>query len=94
MSDLEKILDSLPASLRCEVIEDISGKGDKQSVLARKQRMAIEALQRETRQGERTDLRSNESCTPNRVQVSRRPNTTEKIARLYNEGGAAVRQRI
>jgi DNA modification methylase len=88
------ILESLPAQLRYEIIEDISHRGDKQSVLARKQRKAIEFLQTQTHQGVRNDLLDKNSCTSNPVQVSRRANTTEKVAKLYGEGEAAVRQRI
>ncbi len=91
-------MELLPAQLRYEIIEDISHRGDKQSVIARKQRYAIEALKNHTNQGKRTDLEGKETCTSNRVQVrtrlSRRANLTEKVAHLYGEGEAAVRQRI
>jgi hypothetical protein len=91
------VLELLPPELRFEVIEDISHKGDKQSVIARKQRRAIEALKTHTHQGERTNLRDDETCTSNGVQAprpSRRCSTTEKVAKLYGEGGKTVERRV
>jgi hypothetical protein len=92
-----KVLELLPPELKYELIEDISYQGDKQSVLARKQRRAIDILSQNTNQGQRPDKPCDEACTSNDVQVarpSRRANSTEKVAKLYGEGEAAVRHRI
>jgi hypothetical protein len=53
------MLELLPERLKHEIIEDISRRGDKQSVIARKQRMAIKILAAEAKkhQGARSDLR-------------------------------------
>jgi DNA modification methylase len=89
------ILELLPPRLQYQIIDDISHRGDKQSVLARKQLCAIETLRKHTEQGKRNDLRRDETCASNGVQVARRrPNITEKVAKLYGEGEAVVRQRI
>jgi DNA modification methylase len=89
-------LDVLSLSLQREVADDIARRSDKQSTLARKQRQIIAALAdvRKRGQGKRNDLHENTSCTSNRVQVSRRRNTTEIVAGWYDEGASAVYQRI
>jgi hypothetical protein len=93
--DLE-LFDVLSPSLQREVADDIARRSDKQSIVARKQRKIIAKLAdvRKRGQGKRNDLRENTSCTSNRVQVSRRRNTTEIIAEWYDEGASAVYQRI
>ena len=93
MKQLE-ILDSLPLDLRFEVIEDITGKVNLQSVLAGKQLRTRKIVEQQTRQGERTDLMQ-PTCTPEDVQVrGRRQSSTEKVAALFGEGAGAVRRRI
>jgi hypothetical protein len=93
MKQLE-ILDSLPPDLRFEVIEDITGKVNLQSVLAGKQLRTRKIVEQQTRQGERTDLMQ-PTCTPEDVQVrGRRQSSTEKVAALFGEGAGAVRRRI
>jgi DNA modification methylase len=94
MKQLE-MLDLLPADLRFDVIEDITAKVNLQSALARKQLRVKKILEQQTRQGERTDLISEPTCTPEDVQVShRRESCTEKVAALFGEGAGAVRRRI
>jgi hypothetical protein len=65
------ILELLPPRLQYQIIDDISHRGDKQSVLARKQLCAIETLRKHTEQGKRNDLRRDETCTSNGVQSGR-----------------------
>jgi len=63
--------------------------------LARKQLTTKKILEQHTRQGERTDLIPQSTCTPDGVQVRRRREScTEKIAAFYGEGAGAVRRRI
>jgi DNA modification methylase len=97
MSPLTEWLALLPPALRNEVIEDVSRKTDKQSVLARKQRRLIGILKEHTNQGKRAEPNGSDTCTAADVQVgkpARRANTSEKVARLYREGEKAVRERI
>jgi hypothetical protein len=77
-----ELLAALSPSLQWEIVDDIARRGDKQSVVARKQRQAILELTavRKQNQGKRNDLHRDASCTSNRVQVSRRRNTTEIVA--------------
>jgi hypothetical protein len=97
MTPLVQWLSLLPPKLRNEVIEDVSRKTDKQSVLARKQRHLIGILSQHTNQGKRPEPKRSGTCTARDVQVdnpSRRANPTEKVARLYREGEKPVRERI
>jgi hypothetical protein len=90
-----EILDLLPADLLFEVIEDITAKVNLQSALARKQLRTRKILEEQTRQGERTDLIPQSTCTPDGVQVrSRRESCTEKVAALYGESAGAMRARV
>ena len=94
MKQLE-ILDLLQTHLRYDVIDDITAKVNSQSALARKQLTVKKILEQQTRRGERTDLLSGVTCTPDGVQVrGRRESCTEKVAALYGEGPGAVRRRI
>jgi DNA modification methylase len=91
------LLELLPDDLKYQVLDDISRVDDAQSVLARKQRRAIEVLRQHTQQGRRPDKSGDAPCTSDHVQVdrpSRRANCTEKVAKLYREGEAAIRHRI
>jgi DNA modification methylase len=97
MTPLAQWLALLPPALRNEVIEDVSRKADKQSVLARKQQRLIGILKEHTNQGKRPEPNGSETCTAYDVQVGkpcRRANTTEKVARVYREGEKPVRERI
>jgi DNA modification methylase len=97
VTPLTQWLALLPPALRNEVIEDVSRKADKQSVLARKQQRLIGILKEHTNQGKRPESNGSDTCTAHDVQAgkpSRRANTTEKVARLYREGEKAVRERI
>ena len=97
MTPLTQWLSLLPPALRNEVIEDVSRKADKQSVLARKQQRLIGILKEHTNQGKRPEPNGANTCTAHDVQVgkpSRRTNTTEKVARIYGEGEKAVRERV
>jgi DNA modification methylase len=97
VTPLTEWLALLPPALRNEVIEDVSRKADKQSVLARKQQRLIGILKENTNQGKRPEPNGSDTCTAHHVQVgkpSRRANTTEKVARLYREGEKAVRERV
>jgi hypothetical protein len=90
-----EVLDLLPIHLRYELIEDITAKTNLQSELARKQLATKSVLQKHTRQGTRSDLRRETTCTPGDVQVSsRRESITEKVAAIFQEGAGAVRCRL
>lgn len=81
MSPLTEWLALLPPALRNEVIEDVSGKTDKQSVLARKQRRLIGILKEHTNQGKRAEPNGSDTCTAADVQVgkpARRANTAKR----------------
>jgi DNA modification methylase len=93
LQDLER----MPLRLKYRLLEAVSWRSDKQSDIARLQQLAIEYFENNTRQGERTDLLGDETCTQNDVQVhpgKRRANSTERAAKFWAESGTTVRKRV
>jgi DNA modification methylase len=87
----------MPPRLRHLIVQEVAWRSAKQSDIARVQRPAIQYFENNTRQGERTDLRPDGTCTQNHVQVNqskRRANATEKAAKYWGESEATVRQRV
>jgi DNA modification methylase len=92
--DFIKLLEKMSVDLRHQAIEGISTR-KRQSEIARLQielRRQFESL---NEQGKRTDLYPDPTCTSGEVQVGRRrASATEKVAKLFREGGETVRRRI
>ena len=96
MIDFEQI-SRMPPGLRFRLVEAVAWRSADQSDIARLQRLAIEYHENHTRQGERTDLRPDETCTQDYVQVKpskRRANSTERAAQYWGESEATVRKRV
>src|ERR1700752_4547224 len=94
--DLEQI-SRMPPGLRFRLVEAVAWRSADQSDIARLQRLAIEYHENHTHQGERTDLRPDETCTQVYVQVKqskRRANSTERAAQYWGESEATVRKRV
>jgi DNA modification methylase len=87
----------MPPGLRYRLVEAVAWRSANQSDIGRLQRLAIEYHENHTHQGERTDLRPDETCTQNYVQVKqskRRANSTERAAQYWGESEATVRKRV
>jgi DNA modification methylase len=96
MMDL-KTLTRMPPGLQFRILEAVSWRSGKQSHIGRLQRLTIQYFERNTRQGERTDLKGNRTCTENDVHVhpsERRMNSTEKAAKYWRESGTTVHKRV
>jgi hypothetical protein len=90
--DFEQI-SRMPPGLRFRLVEAVAWRSANQSDIARLQRLAIEYHENHTHQGERTDLRPDETCTQVYVQVKqskRRANSTERAAQYWGESEATV----
>jgi len=89
------VLDELPPDLRYRLIAIIIAQSDRQSDRAALQWEMKRHFESRTRQGERTDLRPQSTCTPEDVQVARRRQSTiEKVGCFFHECGATVRSRL